>query len=52
MIEKVGEVLAEYEKDQDTAMNNALSYLSDWLINHLNGTDKQYSSFLIGKGVK
>ena len=52
MIEKVGEVLAEYEKDQDTAMNNALSYLSDWLINHINGTDKQYSSFLIGKGVK
>jgi hemerythrin-like metal-binding protein len=52
MIEKVGEVLAEYEKDQDTAMNNALDYLSDWLINHINGTDKQYSSFLIGKGVK
>jgi hemerythrin-like metal-binding protein len=51
MIEKVGEVLAEYEKDQDTAMNNALDYLSDWLINHINGTDKQYSSFLIGKGV-
>ena len=52
MIEKVGEVLAEYERDQDTAMNNALSYLSDWLINHINGTDKQYSSFLIDKGVK
>lgn len=52
MIAKVGEVLAEYEKDQDTAMKNALSYLSDWLINHINGTDKEYSSFLIGKGVK
>ena len=52
MIQQVGDVLAEYEKDQDTAMNNALSYLSDWLINHINGTDKQYSSFLIGKGVK
>ncbi len=52
MIQKVGEVLTEYEKDQDTAMNNALSYLSDWLINHINGTDKQYSSFLIEKGVK
>jgi hemerythrin-like metal-binding protein len=52
MIRKVDEVLAEYEKDQDTAMNNALNYLSDWLINHINGTDKQYSSFLVGKGVK
>ena len=52
MIAKVGEVLAEYEQDQDTAMKNALSYLSDWLINHINGTDKEYSSFLIARGVK
>ena len=52
MIQKVEDVLAEYEKDQDTAMKNALDYLSDWLINHINGTDKEYSSFLIGKGVK
>lgn len=52
MITRVGEVLAEYEKDRDTAMKNAVIYLKDWLINHINGTDKAYSSFLIGKGVK
>jgi hemerythrin len=52
MIRKVEEVLAEYEKDRDTAMENALNFLSDWLIHHINGTDKEYSSFLIGKGVK
>ena len=52
MFEKVEEVLAEYEKDQETAMNNAVEYLKSWLINHINGTDKQYSSYLIGKGVK
>jgi hemerythrin len=52
MISRVGEVLAEYEQDQDTAMKNAVIYLKDWLINHINGTDKAYSSFLIGKGVK
>lgn len=52
MIKKVEEVLAEYEKDSDTAMENALSYLSEWLINHINGTDKEYSSFMISKGVK
>jgi hemerythrin len=33
-------------------MKNAVIYLKDWLINHINGTDKAYSSFLIGKGVK
>ena len=51
MIRKVEEVLAEYQSDPDTAMDNAKNYLKGWLINHINGTDKQYSSFLIGKGV-
>jgi hemerythrin len=52
MIKKVEEVLAEYDMDHDTAMSNAVEYLKDWLIKHINGTDKQYSSFLIDKGVK
>jgi hemerythrin len=52
MFNKVHEVLAEYEKDHDTAMSNAAEYLRSWLINHINGTDKEYSSYLIGKGVK
>ena len=52
MIRKVEEVLAEYETNHDAAMKNALDYLGDWLINHINGTDKEYSSFLIEKGVK
>lgn len=52
MIKKVEEVLAEYEQDHDTAMSNAVEFLKDWLINHINGTDKEYSSYLISKGVK
>ena len=52
MIARVGEVLAEYELNQDTAMKNAVVFLQDWLINHIKGTDMAYSSFLIGKGVK
>jgi len=52
MFKKVEDVLAEYEEDHDTAMSNAVEYLKYWLINHINGTDKEYSNFLIAKGVK
>lgn len=52
MIVKVEAVLAEYQQSPDTAMKKATIFLREWLINHINGTDKQYSSFLIGKGVE
>jgi hemerythrin len=52
MITRVEEVLNHYQRDPESAMQNALDFLRDWLINHINGTDKQYSKFLIDKGVK
>lgn len=52
MIARVDEVLQEYQRDKEAAMQNAIDFLRNWLINHINGTDKQYSSFLIDKGVK
>lgn len=52
MIAEVDVVLNEYEQDHDKAMSHAIDYLKNWLIKHINGTDKQYSSFLIGKGVR
>jgi hemerythrin-like metal-binding protein len=30
---------------------NAISFLSDWLVNHLNGTDKEYVPYLKSRGV-
>ncbi len=52
MIKKVEQVLSEYEQNNDTAMSDAAEFLKDWLIKHINGTDKEYSSYLIAKGVK
>ena len=52
MVKKVTDVVASYQKNQHNAMKDATAYLKNWLINHINGTDKQYSQFLIGKGVK
>jgi len=51
MIARVDEVLAAYHEDPHNALHEALKFLKDWLINHINGTDKQYSQFLIDKGV-
>ena len=52
MITRVEEVLNHYQRDRDSAMQNAIDFLRNWLINHINGTDQQYSRFLIKKGVK
>lgn len=52
MIAQVGEVMEAYRQDQDNAMQNAITFLKNWLINHINGTDQQYSQFLIDKGVE
>jgi len=52
MIARVEQVLSEYQQDEDSAMQNAIDFLKDWLIRHINGTDKQYSKFLIDKGAK
>ncbi len=52
MIARVDEVLEAYRQDQDNAMQNAITFLKGWLINHINGTDKQYSQYLRDKGVQ
>ena len=51
MIDKVNDLLAEYEKHPENAMKDTLDFLKQWLIRHINGTDKQYSDFLLSKGV-
>ena len=52
MVKKVGDVVANYKQNQHNAMKDATEFLKNWLIKHINGTDKQYSQYLISKGVK
>jgi hemerythrin len=41
-----------YEQDALGAMDEISTFLRDWLISHINGTDQQYSKFLINKGLQ
>ena len=52
MIEKIGEYVKAYEKGESGAIESLLTYLRSWLINHICGTDQEYSEFLISKGVE
>lgn len=52
MIDKVSEAIESYHSDPDRAIEGIIQFLKEWLIAHINGTDKNYSTFLIEKGIK
>ncbi len=52
MVARVEDLLQAYRNNEDRALQDALAYLKAWLINHINGTDQQYSEYLIARGVQ
>lgn len=46
MITKVDGFVKEYEKKGHEVLGDVATYLKDWLINHINGTDQKYSALL------
>ncbi|MCP3667151.1 MAG: hemerythrin family protein [Gammaproteobacteria bacterium] len=51
MIERVEGFVVDYDKRGYEALEDVFNFLKGWLINHINGTDKEYAPFLINRGV-
>lgn len=51
MIAKVDELIRHFEQAQDETVEDAVQFLKNWLVKHINGSDQAYSGFLREKGV-
>lgn len=51
-IEKVNEIEKRFIKGKFILSLEVITFLKDWLKNHIMISDKKYSEFLISKGVK
>lgn len=51
MIERVDGMLEEYRRNPQSGLEDAVQYLKNWLIHHINGTDQAYSGYLHDRGV-
>ena len=49
---KVAEFKTGFDSGQLMLSIDVMNFLSDWLQNHIKGTDKEYSSFFNEKGLK
>ncbi|MDH5191084.1 MAG: bacteriohemerythrin [Gammaproteobacteria bacterium] len=47
---KINEFQEQFDSNSTEVSKNLLRYLQDWLVNHIQGTDKQYSEFLVSRG--
>ncbi len=51
-VKKVQEFNNEVQKGNIIIVSNVANFLKEWLVKHIQGTDKKYAPFLKEKGVK
>jgi hemerythrin len=51
-VKKVAEFKAKFEGGQAALSIEILTFLKDWVVNHIQGTDKKYGSFFNQHGLK
>jgi hemerythrin len=52
LVRQAEELQSKYKSGQDTLSIATLDFLKDWLIKHIQGTDKKYSSHLNAAGIR
>lgn len=50
-IDKISDIIEELDTGNQTLSHDVLTFMSEWLGNHIKGTDKKYASFFNEKGV-
>lgn len=51
MIAQVESFVEKYRREGHDCLNEVSEFLTDWLIHHINGTDKQYTQAMLDKGL-
>lgn len=52
LIEQTNALVRKLQTDQSRVTMATLKFLSEWLNNHILGTDSKFAAFLVGKGVR
>ncbi|MCK4708461.1 MAG: hemerythrin family protein [Gammaproteobacteria bacterium] len=52
MINKMAECMEKYKSDPDHTIDDALAFLTDWLIKHIKGNDREYIPYIKNTGLK
>ncbi len=52
LVDQVVDFIGKFQSGEAVLSQDLLSFLQDWLINHIKGEDKKYGSHLIKNGVK
>jgi hemerythrin len=51
LVEQVLKFKSSFESGKSVLSIDLMNFLKDWLVQHMTGSDKKYSSYLNGKGV-
>jgi hemerythrin len=52
LVKQVGEIVAKFKAGKTMISVSVMNFLKDWLMNHINRTDKAYGAYLNGRGIR